>query len=96
MTPDTITLLFKEARDSFPPIQGKPTDEDLLLIWETLLPILMEIPYNQLGGIHSLMAILMDTMMYSANHGGNAFKRPVRLLLYNGSIVDNATMVIRV
>ncbi len=43
MTPNVITLLFKEARDAFPPIEGKPTDDDLLLIWETLLPILVEV-----------------------------------------------------
>jgi hypothetical protein len=96
MTPDTITLLFKEAHDSFPPIEGKPTDDDLLLIRETLLPILMEIPYDQLGGIHSLMAILWDTVTYAADHGGNAFKRPVRLPLYDGNIADDATTVIRV
>ena len=46
MTPDAITLLFKEARDAFPPLEGKPTDDDLLSIRETLLPILMEIPYD--------------------------------------------------
>jgi hypothetical protein len=86
MTPNAITLLFKEARDSFPPIKGKPTDDDLLLIRERLLPILMEIPYDQLGGIHSLMAILMDTVMYAANHGGNAFKCPVQLPLYDGIV----------
>ncbi len=50
MTPDAITPLFKEARDSFPPIKEKPTDDNLLSIRETLLPILMEIPYDQLGG----------------------------------------------
>jgi hypothetical protein len=50
MTPNATTLLFKEAQDSFPPIEGKPTDDNLLLIRETLLPILMEIPYDQLGG----------------------------------------------
>ncbi len=48
MMPNAITLLFKEARDAFPPIEGKPTDDDLLLIRETLLPILMEVPYDQL------------------------------------------------
>ncbi len=96
MTPDAITLLFKEACDSFPPIKGKPTDDDLLLIRETLLPILMEIPYDQLGGNHSLMAILWDTVTYAANHGGNAFKRPIRLPLYDGNIADDATTVVRV
>jgi hypothetical protein len=96
MTPDAITLLFKEARDSFPPIKGKPTDDDLLLIQEMLLPILMEIPYDQLGGIHSLTAILWDIVTYAADHGGNAFKRPIQLPLYDGNIADDATTVIRV
>ena len=41
MTPNAITLLFKEARDTFPPIKGKPSNNNLLLVRETLLPILM-------------------------------------------------------
>jgi hypothetical protein len=32
MTPGAITLVFKEAWDTFPPIEGKPTDDNLLLI----------------------------------------------------------------
>ena len=44
MTPNAITLLFKEARDAFPPLEGKPTDDDLLSIWETLLLIIMGSP----------------------------------------------------
>ena len=50
MTPGVITLLFKEVWDNFPPIKGKPTDDDLFTIWETLLPILMEIPLTSSGG----------------------------------------------
>jgi hypothetical protein len=50
MTPDAITCLFKEAYDTFPPLKGKPTDDDLLAIQRKLLPLLMVIPYDQLGG----------------------------------------------
>ncbi len=96
MMPEAIMLLFKEARDTFPPLEGKPTDDNLMSIRETLLPILMEIPYNQLGGVHSLMAILIDTTRYATNHGGNAFKCPDRLPLYDSSIANNATTVVRV
>jgi hypothetical protein len=96
MTPDAITLLFKEARDTFPPIEGKPTDDDLLTIRETLLPILMEIPFDLLGGVHSLIGLLTETTRYAADHGGNAFVIPIRLPLYDGSIADDATTVIRV
>ena len=69
MTPDAITRLIKEASDSFPPLDGKPTDDDLLAIREQLVPILMVIDYDQLKGIHSLMAILTEAAKYEADHG---------------------------
>jgi tRNA(Leu) C34 or U34 (ribose-2'-O)-methylase TrmL len=96
MTPNAITLLFKEARDAFPPLKGKPMDNNLLSIRETLLPIHMEVPYDQLGGVHSLTALITDGVRYATEHGGNSFKHPVHLPLYNGSIKDNATTVVRV
>ena len=46
MTPDAITRLFKEAYDTFPLLNGKPSDDDLLAIRECILPLLMVIPYD--------------------------------------------------
>jgi hypothetical protein len=96
MTPNAITLLFKEAHKAFPPFKGKPTDNNLTAIRETLLPILMEIPYDQLGGVHSLTDILMDLLRYAANHGGATFKCPACLQLYDKNITDDATIVVHV
>ena len=96
MTPKAITLLFREAQRAFPPLEGKPSDDNLTTIWETLLPILMEIPYDQLGGVHSLMAILTEPGRYAVNHGGSAFVRPSRLPLYNKNIADDVLTVIQV
>jgi hypothetical protein len=94
MMPNAITLLFKEAHDTFPPIKGTPTDDDLQSMHKNLLPILMEIPYDQLGGTHSLVGILTDATRYAANHGGATFVRPLRLPLYDATIADDATTVI--
>ena len=94
--PDAITRLFKEAKDTFPPLEGKPTDDNLLAIRETLLPLLMVIPYDQLNGLHSLAVILTEATKYKAEHGNAKFIRPVCLPLYNKNIADNATTVIRV
>jgi hypothetical protein len=77
MTPGAITLLFKEVCYTFPVTKGKPSDNDPLLVREMLLPILMEIPFDQLGGVHSLTAILMDPTRYAANHGGTTFVHPI-------------------
>jgi hypothetical protein len=96
MTPDAITRLFKEAYDTFPPLEGKPTDDDLLAIREALLPLLMVIPYDQLNGVHSLTAILTEAVKYEAEHGNAKFVRPSRLSLYDKNIADNATTVVRV
>jgi hypothetical protein len=96
MNPDAITRLFKEAYDTFPPLKGKPSDDDLLTIRETLLPLLMVIPYDQLKGIHSLTAILTKAIKYEADHGNAKFVRPARLPLYDKNIADNATTVVRI
>ncbi len=96
MTPNAITCLFKEAYDTFPPLKGKPTDDNLLTIRTTLLPLLMVIPYDQLKGTHSLVAILIEAAKCKADHGNNKFVRTSRLRLYDTSITDNATTVVRV
>jgi hypothetical protein len=57
MTPNAITRLFKEAHDAFPPLEGKPSNNDLLAIWEILLPLLMVILYDHLNMVHSLIAV---------------------------------------
>jgi hypothetical protein len=38
MMPNAITLHFKEARDTFPPIKGKPMDDNLQLITKIYSP----------------------------------------------------------
>jgi hypothetical protein len=96
MNADAITCLFKEAYDTPPPLKGKPTNNNLLAIWETLLPLLMVIPYDQLLGVHSLTAILAEAANYKANHGGSRFVRPSCLPLYNGNIANNTRTVVRV
>jgi hypothetical protein len=94
MNTDAITRLFKEAYNTSPPVKGKPTNNNLLAIRETLLPLLMVIPYDQLLGVHSLTAILMEATKYEANHGGSKFIRPSCLPLYDRNIADNATTVV--
>jgi hypothetical protein len=93
MMPNAITCLFKEAHDAFPLLKREASDNDLLAIRETLLPLLMVIPYDQLNGVHSLTAILTEAVKYKANHG-TKFLRPACLPLYDKTIADGATTVI--
>ncbi len=93
MTPNAITRLFNEAHDPPPSLEGKPSEDDHLAIQETLLPLLMVIPYDQLNGVHSLTAILTKAVKYEADHGAK-FVHPDCLPLYDKTIADNATTVI--
>jgi hypothetical protein len=96
MMPGAITRLFKEAYDTFPPLEGKPTDDNLLAIQRKLLPLLMVIPYDQLGEAHSLVAILTKAAKYEADHGNKKIVHPKRLPLYADTIANNATTVVQV
>jgi hypothetical protein len=96
MNADAITCLLKEAYDTSPPLKEKPTSDKLLTIRETLLPLLMVIPYDQLLGVHPLMTILTEATKYEADHGTSMFVRPAHLPLYDRNISNNATTVIRV
>ena len=73
MTPEAITLLFKEATEAFTLIKGKPTDDNILAICKSLLLLLMDIPYDHLGGVYLLTAIITDATTYAADHGNAAF-----------------------
>jgi hypothetical protein len=89
MNADAFTYLFKEAYDTFPPLEGKPTDNNLLAIRKTLPPLVMVIPYDQLLGVHSLTAILTEAPKYKANHGNSKFVRPSRLPFYDRNISND-------
>ena len=54
----------------------------------------MEIPFDLLGGVHSLVGILTEPTRYSADHGGKGFVIPTRLPLYDSTIADDATTVV--
>ena len=56
----------------------------------------MDIMYNHLGGVHSLMGLIMEATTYAAEHSNNVFVRPTRLPLYDANIPDNATTVMQV
>jgi hypothetical protein len=96
MTPEAITLFFKEATEAFTVIKGKPSDDDILAIRKTLLPLLMDIPFDLVSGVHSLTGLITETATYAPDQGNKAFVRPACQPLYDSTIPDNATTGARV
>jgi hypothetical protein len=77
-----------------PPPKGKSTNDDLLVIQETILPLFMVILQDQLNGVHSLAVILTEAAKYETDHGNTKFAHPAWLLLYDKTIADDATTVV--
>ena len=58
MTPDKILMVIKYATNTFVNIAAKPTNNDMSRMNQTLLPILLKIPYNQVDTTHSSSGLI--------------------------------------
>jgi hypothetical protein len=88
MTPTEITSIFTEAALSFPPIAGKPMDNDCTAIRNVLLPIIHNIDYD-MNGLNNLNSLIEGVTAYTATWG-QAFTRPAQPTNYNYTIANNA------
>ena len=92
MTPEEITAMFATTAASFPAIARQPSDDHLTALHETLYPLLLAIPYDEVG-THNLIGLLKPTTAYAARWGAN-FPVPNRPPTYP-AIPDDATLVVR-
>ena len=49
---------FSVALDNFEPITDQPSDSDLTRLREAIAPLLLQIPYDETGGVHNLIGIV--------------------------------------
>ena len=94
MTPDEIVVKFSAALDNFEPITDQPSDSDLTILREAIAPLLLQIPYDETGGIHNLIGIIREKPAYLKRYG-EAFPEPTRVGAYDLDIDDDATAVVR-
>ena len=93
MTPDEIVTKFLVALDKFEPITDQPSDSDLTRLREAIAPLLLQIPYDDTGGVHNLIGIVRAKPAYLKRYG-EAFPEPTRVGAYNLEIDDDATAVV--
>ena len=82
------------ALDNFEPITDQPLDSNLIRLREAIAPLLLQIPYNEMGGTHNLIGIIRAKPAYLKRYG-EAFPKPTRVGAYDLEIHDNATAVVR-
>ena len=91
---DDLHTLFEARRKAFEIVDGQPTDSDLHHIVEELSKLLYTIQFNKEGGKHNLIGLIMDKADYT-NCFGAPFPRPNCTTIYDESIANGATGVIR-
>ena len=94
MTPDEIVSKFSVALDNFEPITDQPSESYLTRLREAIAPMLLQIPYDETGGVRNLIGIVRVDPAY-LNRYGEAFPEPTRVRAYDLEIDNNATAVVR-
>ena len=94
MTTDEIVSKFLVALDNFEPITDQPSDSDLTRLREAIAPLLLQIPYEETGGVHNLIGIVRAKPAYLKRYG-KAFPKPTRVGAYDLKIDVDATAVVR-
>ena len=76
-----VQATFTALVDTFEPIVGQPTDEDLTRLNLANLSQIVPIPFDRQLGIHNLMGILLADDEYKKRQGTvfPAYKRPPNL-----------------
>jgi hypothetical protein len=96
MTPNAITTALAAAQVLFHPIDGQPSDDDLVHLSDAILPILLKATYNHVNGIHNLWGLVASADCY-LHHYGAPFVRPAtRPACYDPAINVEASRVDRV
>jgi hypothetical protein len=74
MTPKVITSALTAAQVLFLPINGQPSDDNLVRLSDTISPILLKATYDRINGIHNLWGLVASADRY-LHHYGTPFVR---------------------
>ena len=91
---DDLHTMFEARRQAFEIVDGQPTDADLHRSVEKLAKLLYPIQFYNEGGKQNLIGLIMEKYYYT-DHLGAPFPRPNRPEIYDKSIANGATDVIR-
>ena len=89
--PANLTLALQKATEGFTAIMDCPTDNDIIGIWQLLLPVLMKTKYDKLTLTHNLSGVIIPTERYENIYSNGAYLIPPVITLYDDTIDKDAT-----
>ena len=81
--PADLTLALQKATEVFTAIVDRPTDTDIMDIWQLLLPVLMKTKYDELTLTHNLSVVILPTECYEHIYSNGAYLIPPVIVLYD-------------
>jgi hypothetical protein len=75
MTPKAITSALTAAQALFLPINGQPSDNNIVHLSDAILPIRLKATYSHVNGIHNLRGLVASADCY-LHHYSAPFVRP--------------------
>ena len=94
MTPEEIVAKFAHSFDNYDPIDRKMSDSDLTRLQEAVVPLLLQILYDETGAVQNLIGLIQPEATYVACYS-EAFPNPIRVGAYDKNINDDAMAVFR-
>jgi hypothetical protein len=96
MTPKAITSALAAAQALFLPINGQPSDNDLIRLFDAILPILLKATYNHVNGVHNLWGLFASMDRYLHHYVAPFVCSATRPTCYDPAINAEASRVNRI
>jgi hypothetical protein len=96
MTPKAITSAFTAAQALFFPIDGQPSDDNLVHLSDAILPILLKATYDHGNGVQNLWGLVANADRYLHHYGAPFVCPATRPACYDLAINADASCLNRV
>jgi hypothetical protein len=93
MTPKAITSALAAAQVLFLPIDGQPSNDNLVCLSNAILAILLKSTYDCINGIHNLWGLVANADRYLHHYGAPLVCPATRLTCYDPVINAEASWV---
>ncbi len=93
MTPKAITSALAAAQALFLPIDGQPSNDDLIGLSDAILPILLKATYDHVNGVHNLWGLVASADCYLHHYGAPFVHPATSLACYDPAITAEASRV---
>jgi hypothetical protein len=93
MTPKAITLALTAAKALFLPINGQPSNNDLVHLSDAISPFLLKATYNRVNGVHNLWGLVASADCYLHKYGAPFIGPATHQACYDPAINAEASCI---